>query len=58
MIKSRRMSSAGHVRYMEVTRNTYKILVKKPERRRKLVTPRHRWQESNTVKVTVLMFLS
>jgi hypothetical protein len=35
-----------------------KKYIQKPEGRRKLVTPRHRWQENNTVNVTVLMFLS
>jgi hypothetical protein len=42
MIKSRRMRWAGHATRME-KRNAYKILVGKPEGKRPLGRPRHRW---------------
>jgi hypothetical protein len=38
MINSRRMRCAGHV--------TYRILVGKPERKRPLRRPRHRWEDN------------
>jgi hypothetical protein len=42
--KSRRMRWVGHVEYMGEMRNPYKILVRKPEGRRPLRRPRHRWE--------------
>jgi hypothetical protein len=45
-IKSRRMRWAGHVARMEEKRNTYRILVRKPERRRPLGRPRRRWVDN------------
>jgi hypothetical protein len=42
IIKSRRMSWAGHVARMGEKRNTYRLLVGKPERRRPLGRPRRR----------------
>jgi hypothetical protein len=36
MIKSRRMRWAGHITRMEEERNSYRILVEKPEGRRPL----------------------
>jgi hypothetical protein len=46
MIKSRRMRWAGHVARMGETRNAYRILVGKPEGRRRLGRPRRRWVDS------------
>jgi hypothetical protein len=43
MIKFRRMKWAGHVAGMREKRNTYRLLVRKPERRRPLGRPRCRW---------------
>jgi hypothetical protein len=45
-IKSRRMRSAGHVMHMGEMRNTYKILVKKPEGKKLLRTLRYRRKDS------------
>jgi len=33
----------GHVTYMEEMRHVYKLLVRKPDRKRPLGRPRHRW---------------
>jgi hypothetical protein len=46
MIKSRRMSWTGHVAQMGEKRNAYRILVGKPDRKRQLRRPRHRWADS------------
>jgi hypothetical protein len=46
MIKSRRMRWAGHVAQMGETRNAYRILVGKPERKRPLGIPRRRWVDN------------
>jgi hypothetical protein len=43
MIKLRRMWWAWHVARMGQERNAYKILVRKPEGKRPLGRPRHRW---------------
>jgi hypothetical protein len=43
MLKSRRMRWAGHVAHMGEKRNAYRILVGKPEGKRSLGKPRHRW---------------
>jgi hypothetical protein len=43
IMKSRRMRRAGHVTPMEEKRNAYRLLVGKPEGRRPLGRPRHRW---------------
>jgi hypothetical protein len=44
-IKSRRMRWAGHVAHMGEERKVYKVLVGKPEGRRPLVRPGHRWED-------------
>jgi hypothetical protein len=44
-IKSRRMRWAGHVARMGEERNVYKVLVRKPEGKRPLERPRHRWED-------------
>jgi len=46
VIKSRRMWWAGHVAYMEEMRNTYKILVRKPEGKGPHGRPRDRWENN------------
>jgi hypothetical protein len=42
MIKSRRMRWAGHVARLETKRNAYRLLVRKPERKRPQGRPRRR----------------
>jgi hypothetical protein len=42
MIKSRRMTCAGHVARMGENRNAYRILVGEPKRKRPLGRPRRR----------------
>jgi hypothetical protein len=49
MMKSRRMRWAGYVGCIGEKRSAYKILVGKPEGKRPLVRPRHRWK--NNVKM-------
>jgi hypothetical protein len=44
MIKSRMMRWTGHVTRMGEKGNTYRILVGKPEGKRPLGRPRHRWE--------------
>ena len=44
VIKSRRMSWAGHVVHMGERRCIYKVLVGKPEGKRPIGRPRHRWE--------------
>jgi hypothetical protein len=41
---TRRMRWAGHVQRMEEMKNAYNILVGKPEGKRPLGRPRHRWE--------------
>jgi hypothetical protein len=43
IIKSRRMRWAGYVARMEEKRDVYRLLVGKPEGKRQLGRPRHRW---------------
>jgi hypothetical protein len=43
IIKSRRMRLVGHVALMGEKRNSYRLLVGKPEGRRPLGRPRRRW---------------
>jgi len=45
-IKSRRMRWAGHVARMSEERGEYRVLVGKPEGRRPLGRPRHRWVDN------------
>jgi len=44
VIKSRRMKLAGHVERMGDRRGIYRILVRKPEGKGPLGTPRRRWE--------------
>jgi hypothetical protein len=47
MIKTRRMRWAGHVARMGATRNAYRILVGKPNRKKRpLGRPRRRWVDN------------
>jgi hypothetical protein len=51
MIKSRRMRWAGHVTRMGRKRNAYRLLVEKPEGKRLLGRPRHRWVDNIKIDV-------
>jgi hypothetical protein len=46
VIKSRRMSWAGHVARMGEGRGAYRVLVGSPEGRRPLGRPRRRWEDN------------
>jgi len=46
VIKSRRMRWAGHIAHIGEMRNVYKILVRKPEKKRPLRRPKHRWEDN------------
>jgi len=46
VIKSRRMSWAGHVACMGEERGVYRVLVGKPEGRRPLGRPKRRWADN------------
>jgi hypothetical protein len=45
MIKSRRMRRVRHVAHMGEMRNAYKIVAGKPEGKRPLRRPKHRWED-------------
>jgi hypothetical protein len=45
-IKSRRMRWAGNVAHMGEGRNVYRVLMGKPEGKRPLEGPRHRWDQT------------
>jgi len=46
MIKLRRMRWAGHVAHMDERRGIYRVLVGKPEVKKPLGRPRHRWEDN------------
>jgi hypothetical protein len=46
VMKSRRMRWAGRIAHMRKMINAYKILVRKPERKRPLRRPRSRWEDN------------
>jgi hypothetical protein len=46
VIKSRRLRWAGHVARMGDRRGAYRTLVGKPDGRRPLGRPRHRWEDN------------
>ncbi|KAJ4428733.1 hypothetical protein ANN_25726 [Periplaneta americana] len=45
-IKSRRLRWAGHVARMRESRNAYRLLVGRPEGKRRLGRPRRRWEDN------------
>ena len=45
-LKSRRLRWAGHVARMEQSRCAYRVLVGKPEGKRPLGRPRHKWEDN------------
>ena len=45
VIKSRRMRWVGHVARMGERRDVYRVLAEKPEVKRPLGRPRHRWED-------------
>jgi hypothetical protein len=49
VIKSRIMRLAGHVAWMGEKRGAYRVLVGKPEGKRRLGRPRRRWE--NNIKM-------
>ena len=46
VVKSRRMRWAGHVARMREGRGVHRVLVGKPEGKRPLGRPRHRWEDN------------
>jgi hypothetical protein len=46
MIESRRMRWVGHVARMVAKRNSYRLLVGKPEGKRPLGRPRRKWVDN------------
>jgi hypothetical protein len=48
-VKSRRMRWAGHVARMGEDSKVNKVLVRKPEGKRPLGRPRHRWEDGITM---------
>jgi len=46
VIKSRRMIWVGHVAHMGEWGGVYRVLVGKPEEKRPLERPRHRWEDN------------
>jgi hypothetical protein len=51
IIKSRRMRWAGHVARMGKKRNAYRLLVGKPEGKRPLERPKHRWVDRPNIRM-------
>jgi hypothetical protein len=46
VVKSRRMRWPGHVACMVEDRGVHRVLVGKPEEKRPLGRPRHRWEDN------------
>jgi hypothetical protein len=46
VIRSRRMRWAGHVARLGEGRGVYRVLVRKPEGKRPMGRPRHRWEDN------------
>jgi hypothetical protein len=46
VIKSRRMRWAGHVARMGEGRDVYRVLIGRPEGKRPLGRPRHKWEDN------------
>ena len=53
VVKSRRMRWAGHVARVGEGRGVHRILVRKPEGRRPLGRPRHRWEEIKKIRLII-----
>lgn len=51
MIRSWRMEWAGHVASIEKKRKAYRILIGKPEGKRTLPKPRHKWKDNNRTEL-------
>ena len=51
VMKSRRLSWAGHVARMKETRGLYRVMVGKPECKRQLGRPRRRWEDNIKVDI-------
>ena len=51
VVKSRRMRWAGHVARMGEDRGVHRVLMGKPEGKRLLGRPRHRWEDNIKVDV-------
>jgi hypothetical protein len=56
VIKARRMRLAGHVARMGKVRGAYNILVGRPEGRRPLGRPRHRWEDNIKIDLREIGF--
>jgi hypothetical protein len=54
VIRSRNLRSAGHVARMGERRGTYRVLVGRPEGKRPLVRPRHRWEDNIKMDLQVV----
>jgi hypothetical protein len=54
MIKSRRPRWAGHVAHRK-TRSAYKVLLGKPERKRPLGMPSHRWMDKINIDLKYIV---
>ena len=54
VITSRRMRWAGHVARMGEGRGVYRVLVGKPEGKRPLGRPRHRWEDNIKMDLQVV----
>ena len=52
ILKSRRLSWAGHVAPMEQSRNVYRVLMWKSERKRPLERPKGRWDDNIKVDLS------
>jgi hypothetical protein len=46
VIKSRRIRWAGHVAHMGERRGIHRVLVRKPDGKKQLVRPEHRWEDN------------
>jgi hypothetical protein len=56
VIKARRMRRAGHVARMGEVRGAYNIVIGKPEGRRPLGRPRHRWEDNIKMDIREIGF--
>jgi len=56
VIKSVRMRWMGHVTCVEEMRNAFSILVRKPEGKRQVGRPRHRWEDNIRMDLREMMW--